>query len=175
MTDTMQSNLAINPTSFIGRTLAETELLIKHLQAAEIGQVITYGEMKNVCKEDVQVRNTILATARKALLKPPFRMVFGTIVGVGIRRLSDEEIPDVGVAAVKRSRNIARKGHHSLQCADLAKMTPETKIRHVTTATILGLFQGAGSRKVRALAEQSARVENGTLKIGDMASLFSGK
>ena len=164
---------AVNPESFIGRTLAETELLIKHLQTAEIGQVITYQEMKEACKEDVQIRHTILATSRRTLLKPPHRMVFGTIAGVGIKRLSDEEIPDVGIAAVKRSRNVARKGHKSLQCADVAKMAPDTKIRHITTSTILGLFIGAGGRKVKALAEQSARVENGQMKIGDIASLFT--
>lgn len=163
----------INPDRFIGRTLAETELLTKHLQTATIGQVITYAEMKEVCKEDVQARNTILSTARRTLLKPPFRMVFATISGVGIKRLSDEEIPDVGIAAVKRSRNIAKKGVKSLQCADVSKMTPETKIRHITTGTILSLFQGAGSRKVKSLAEQSARVENGQMKIGDVASLFA--
>jgi hypothetical protein len=164
---------AINPNPFIGRTLAETELLIQFLQTAEIGQVITYQEMKKHCKEDVQHRNTILATARRTLLKPPHRMVFGTIPGVGIRRLSDEEIPDVGIAAARRSRNVARKGIKSLQCADVGKMTPETKIRHITTNTILGLFVGAGARKVKALAEQSARVENGQMKIGDIASLFA--
>jgi len=164
---------AINPENYIGRTLAETELLTKYLQSAEIGQVITYQQMNEACKEDVQERNTILATARRTLLKPPHRMVFGTIAGVGIKRLSDEEIPDVGISSVKRSRNIARKGYKSLQCAQVANMTPETKIRHITTGTILSLFMGAGGRKVKALAEQSARVENGQMKIGDITSLFS--
>ena len=171
----MNNETTINPNPFIGRTLAETELLIQFLQSAEIGQVITYQQMKEACKEDVQARNTILATARRNLLKPPHRMVFGTIQGVGIKRLSDEEIPDVGIAAAKRSRNIARRGVKSLQCADVSNMTPETKIRHITTNTILGLFVGAGGRKVKALAEQSARVENGQMKIGDISSLFSKK
>lgn len=166
------TNPNVNPDNFIGRTLAETELLIKYLQTAEIGQVFTYAEMKDACKEDVQIRNTILQTARRTLMKPPFRMVFGTIAGVGIKRLSDEEIPDVGEAAVERSRRAARQGFKKINCADLAKMTPETKVKAITTKTILGLFQGAGSRKVKALAEQSARVENGNMKIGDVASLF---
>jgi hypothetical protein len=163
----------IDPAPVIGRTLAETELLIKHLSAAEIGQVFTYAEMNDVCKDDVQIRNTILQTARRHMMKPPYRMVFGTIAGIGIKRLSDEEIPDEGASAIKRSRNIARKGHKKMTCADIGKMTPETKVKHITTSTILSLFQGAGSRKVKALAEQSARVENGQMKIGSVASLFA--
>jgi hypothetical protein len=173
MDTTETTDTTVNPDSFIGRTLAETELLIKHLANTEIGQVVTYTEMKEACKEDVQIRNGILQTAKRNLMKPPHRMVFGTIQGVGIKRLSDEEIPDMGIAAVKRSRNIARKGHKSMQCADVAKMAPETKIRHITTNTILGLFMGCGGRKVKSLAEQSARVENGQMKIGDIASLFA--
>jgi hypothetical protein len=163
----------INPDQVIGRTLAETELLIKHLQTAEIGQVFTYQEMTSVAKDDVQLRNTILQTARRTLMKPPHSMVFGTIKDVGVKRLSDEEIPDEGASAVKRSRNIARSGFKKLGCADVANMTPETKVKHITMKTILGLFNGAGSRKVKALAEQSARTSNGELKIGNVAELFS--
>ena len=161
----------INPGNFIGRTLAETELLIKHLETATIGQVFTYQEMNAICKEDVQIRTTILSTARRTLLKPPHRMVFGTIPGIGIKRLSDEEIPDVAEDAVKRSKGIARRGLKKLNCADITKMTPESKIRTITHKTILGLFSGAGSRKVKSLAEQSARASD-TLKIGDVSSLF---
>jgi hypothetical protein len=169
----MNTKPDIDPPPVIGRTLAETELLIKALSTAEIGQVFTYAQLNEICKDDVQIRNTILQTAKRSLMKAPYRMVFGTIMGVGIKRLSDEEIPDEGAQAVKRSRNIARKGVKKLACADIGKMTPETKIRHITTSTVLSLFQGAGSRKVHALAEQSARVSNGEMKIGDVSSLFA--
>lgn len=164
----------INPDQTIGRTLAETELLIKHLSTAEIGQVFTYQEINAACKDDVQVHNTILQTAKRTLMKPPHRMVFGTISGIGIKRLSDEEIPDEGISAIKRSRNVAKIGLKKLVCADVAKMLPETKIRHITTKTILGLFNGSGSRKIRALAEQTARSSD-KLQIGSMESLFSKK
>ena len=162
----------INPDHVIGRTLAETELLIKHLETAEIGQVFTYVAMNEIAKDDVQSRNTILQTARRTLMKPPHNMVFGTIAGVGIKRLSDEEIPDEGAAAAKRAHNVARKGFKKLNCADVSKMTPETKVKHITTKTILGLFSGVGSRKTRNIAEQSARTNNGDMKVGKIESLF---
>ena len=169
----MTATTDIDPAPIIGRTLAETELLIEFLKPAEIGQVFTYQQLNAACKDDVQIRSTILNTARRNLLKPPHRMVFGTITGVGIKRLSDEEIPDVGAHAVKRSRRIAKVGIKKMGCADVLKMAPETKVKHITTMTVLGLFNGAGSRKVKTLAEQSARTENGNMKIGDVASLFA--
>lgn len=162
----------VNPPHVIARTLAETELLIRFLSSATIGQVFTYQELNAACKDDVQARNTILQTARRQLMKPPHRMVFGTIAGVGIKRLSDEEIPDEGASAVKRAKNISRKGLKKLGCADISKMTPETKVKHITTKTVLGLFGASGSRKVRLLAEQEARSSSGELKIGNVADLF---
>lgn len=166
----MNTQPDINPAQPMCRALAETELLIKYLENAEVGQVITYQELNAACKDDVQARNTILQTAKKTLLRNK-RFVFGTIAGVGIKRLSDEEIPDEGISAVERSRRIAKNGHSKLLCADMANMTPETKVKAITTRTILGLFNGAGGRKVKLLAEQAARASD-TLKIGDVASLF---
>lgn len=166
------NNTEINPPPTIGRALAETELLIAFLSTATIGQVITYAELNAACKDDVQLRSTILNTARRVLAKPPHRMVFGTIVGVGIKRLSDDEIPDESDRCVKRARRIAKSGLTKLSCADLAKMSPENKIRAITSKTVLGLFSSSGSRKVRNLAEQKARSDASDLKIGDISSLF---
>ena len=107
-------------------------------------------------------------------MKPPYNMVFGTIMGVGIKRLSDEEIPDEGASAVRRAKKTANKGLKKLVCADITKMQPDTKIRHITLKTVLGLFNGSGSRKVYALAEQSARASD-VLKIGNVSDLFGKK
>ena len=171
--NTETPNPEVNPDRPNFRTLAETELLVKFLQSAEVGQVFTYQEMNAACKDDVQARNTILQTARRTLAKPPHRMVFGTVTGIGIKRLSDEEIPDVGADAVKRSRNIAKSGLRKMACATMANMTPETRFKAIATTTILGLFQASGSRKVKLLADQQARTSTSDkLKIGDVAGLF---
>lgn len=165
--------MTTDPKPVIGRTLAETELLIKFLANAEVGQTFTYSEMNAACKDDVQKRNSILQTARRTLLKPPHRMVFDVIVGIGIKRLSDEEIPDVGASAVKRSRNIAKYGMRKMACATVANMTPDARFKHIALTTVLGLFTVGGSRRVRLLAEQKARsAESDKLQIGDIAGLF---
>jgi len=160
----------INPTPTIGRASVEAIELSKALIATEIGDVLTYSDLNSAAKCDVQVRNYVLQTARRIAQRDK-SMVFGTIMGIGIKRLSDDEIPDEGISAIKRSRRIAKNGMAKMNCADIAKMSPETKIKAITTKTVLGLFSSSGSRKVRLLAEQKAR-QSDDLKIGDVATLF---
>jgi len=163
----------IDPAPTIGRASVEAQELAKFLESATIGQVFTYAELNAAAKCDVQTRNTVLQTAKRQMLKPPHRMVFGTIMGVGIKRLSDDEIPDEGASAVKRARRIAKKGVDKLNCADMANLTPERKVQLVTTKTVLGLFGDSSGKRAHNLIEQHARVNNGEMKIGKIESLFS--
>ena len=162
----------INPNPTIGRASVEAQDLAKFLETTEVHDIIPYSVLNEAAKCDVQKRNTVLQTARR-IVQRDHKFVFDTIVGIGIKRLSDEEIPDVGQASIKRSRNIAKKGMRTLECADLSKLTPETKVKAITTKTILGLFSQSGSRKVRCLVEQGARTESDKLKIGNISELFA--
>lgn len=163
-------NPEINPEPTIGRASVEAQDLAKYLESAAIGDVFTYPQLNAAAKCDVQQRNTVLQTAKRIVQRQQ-KMVFDTIMGVGIKRLSDDEIPDFGEASIKRSRNIAKKGLRALGCADLGKMSAEAKVKAITTRTVLGLFSQSGSRKVRCLAEQGAR-QSEELKIGNIEALF---
>lgn len=160
----------LDPKPTIGRASVESQDLIKFLKSAAIGQIFTYQEMNEAARCNVQTRNTVLQTARRTLLNDG--IVFGTLSGVGIKRLSDDEIPDEGASAIKRSRRIARKGLRCLGCAKPENMSNDSKIKLFTGQTILGLFAASGSRKVMGLAEQGARVSNGKMQVGDVSSLF---
>ena len=168
---TTETEPQVNPKPTIGRASVEAQDLAKYLATAEIGDVMTYQQLNEAAKCDVQERNTVLCTARKIVMRER-RYVFGTIIGVGVKRLSDDEIPEEGISAIKRSRRIARNGMRKMECADLTRMSPEARVRVITTKTVLGLFTASGSRKVMHLAEQGARNDSDTLKIGDITSLF---
>ena len=163
----------IDPQPTIGRASVEAQELSKFLESAEIGKVITYTELNEAAKCDVQERNTVLQTAKRHMLKPPFRYVFGTISGVGIKRLDNHEIPDEGMSAVKRARRIAKNGLTKINCADIAKLDSEAKVKVITTKTVLGLFGQASSRKTLHLTEQAARIGNGEMNVGKIEMLFA--
>lgn len=163
----------LNPPPTIGRASVEAQDLARHLATATMGQVITYAELNAAAKCDVQQRNTVLQTARRQMMHDPHRMVFGTISNVGIKRLEDHEISDEGMSCVKRARRIARNGLKKLACADLSKLDQESKIRLHTSRTVLWLLTTSGNSKTIGLAEQSARRNDGELKIGDISTLFS--
>lgn len=164
------NTIAINPPKTIGQLSAETAALIKHLETVEVGQVVTYAEMKQACKVSPQENPAHLITARRTLMKS--RVVFGTIIGIGIKRLANDEIPDDAKNKQDRARRVAKKGLAVLNCADIATLESEQKIKAITTRTVLGFMASAGSRKVCKLAEQAVRVSNGEMKIGDISSLF---
>lgn len=160
----------INPPRTIGQLSAETAALIKFLEKAEVGQIITYQAMQEACKADVQANPGHLVTARRTLLKN--RIAFGTIIGIGIKRLDDGEMPDEARTKQDRARRIAKKGLAILNCADMTKLDSETKIRAITTRTVLGFMAGAGSRKTLNLTEQTVRASNGEMKVGKIEDLF---
>jgi hypothetical protein len=162
----------INPQHTIGRASAEAETLTKLLQAAAIGQVVTYAELNSASKIDVQSNRSQLDTARRRLLKDG--IAFDAVMGVGLRRLTNEEIPDIAASAIKKSQRVAKKGMRTLACSNYSELPADLKIRHTVTATVLGLMARSGERKTLNLAEQSARMtDSATLKIGDVSSLFS--
>jgi len=160
----------INPKLTIGKAAVETLGLIRYLEATEIGQIVTHLDMQDACKADIKEHPGFLQTARRSLLKR--RIAFGTIIGIGIKRLSNDEIPNEAHEKIKRSRRIARKGLSIVACANLADLQPEDRFKAITTTTILGFMAGAGSRKIQNLTEQSVRNCNGEMKIGDISTLF---
>lgn len=164
-------DIDINPPRTIGQRSAETEALLRHLEKAEVGHIITYKEMLLACKADVQAHPSHLNTARRTLLKS--RVAFGTIIGIGIKRLDDHEMPAEAKSKQIRARRTAEKGLAILNCADLGKLDPELKVRAITTRTVLSFMTRSGSRKVLNLTEQSVRTSNGDMKVGKIEDLFA--
>jgi hypothetical protein len=161
----------VNPARIIGRASAETQALIKFLESAEVGKIITYREMEEACKIDLQTHPGPLLTARRSLVKNK-RMAFGTVRGIGIRLLDDEEVTETGAGTIKKIRRAAHRGVNTLNCANLEKVTPEGKVRLITSKTVLSFMHHAGGRKTLNIAEQAVRISNGEMKIGDVSTLF---
>jgi hypothetical protein len=163
-------NPEINPVRTIGKASAEAQALIKFLETAEVNQIVTHQEMMEASKSTRHSLTWHLATARRNLLKK--NIVFGTVIGIGIKRLPNDEIPDDAGDKLKRSRRMAKKGLSIMGCANISELSNEQKMKAITTRTILGFMAVAGSRKILNLTEQAVRTSNGEMKIGSIETLF---
>lgn len=165
------NEIEINPDRTIGQASAETDSLTKFLATKQMGEVITFLEMEQACKVNPQEaeHNGKLQTARRRLLKDG--IVFGTVRTVGLKRLHDKEIPEEADSKRKRAKKQAVKGLKVLNCANVAKLSEDDRIKAITTRTVLGFMAASGSRKTLGLAEQAAR-SSSDLNVGKIENLF---
>ena len=123
--------------------------LIEYLNAKQVGELVTYEELSELIGHDVTQSKGrgYLETAKRRLLKD-HAIVFGTIRTEGIKRLSDEEIArTVGKRYIKAVRSKSRKAYDENTSVNFDSLTPDAKISHQCTMTILALMKHVTDRK----------------------------
>lgn len=123
--------------------------LIELLVNKPVGELITYDSLSEVIGFDVtEARGRgYLETARRRLLKD-HALVFGVIRGEGLKRLSDEEIArTVGKRYIKAVRSKSRKAYNENTSVDFDGLSPDAKVSHQCTMTILALMKHVTDRK----------------------------
>lgn len=136
-------NLTINEISIYSQNL------IEFIGNKQVGELITYEELSEVIDFDVTQNKGrgYLNTARNRLLKDS-GIVIGTIRKEGVKIMSDEEIAKtVGKRYLKALRSKGRKAYHQNTSVDYTDLSPEAKIDHQCTMTILALMQHVTKRK----------------------------
>lgn len=98
--------------------------------------LVKYSEMTTVLGRDVRgAAWTVLAAARRALEREG--IVFGTVRGVGIKRLNDVEIIGTGRAALTRARRAMRRSINTVGCVDYDSLDDDSKVQHNTYLSIM--------------------------------------
>lgn len=88
----------------------ETDLLITALRAVPLGAEIGYRTLSETIGRDVRgPARGRLASAREIALRD-HGVCFFSVRGVGLRRITVEELPSVGAHARRRIRSTARSG-----------------------------------------------------------------
>jgi hypothetical protein len=114
----------------------DTKILTEHLAGAQIGEVVTYAELSRVVGKSLSGFRSALASARRQVLKEK-GFVFGTEKGVGIRRLSNEEI----IAASTSDRHaIRRKARRSLQKLGTVKYAALDATKQIALTAVAAVF-----------------------------------
>jgi hypothetical protein len=126
----------------------------------KVDSVITYKELSDAIGKNVQKEaRHILASARKRLYcrKPSDRIVFATILKVGLRKLEDIDKPHLVYAAKGRINREATRGILKGHVKDLTKLTPDHKTQHIISMTALELAALSTSEEGEKIIEQNKR------------------
>jgi hypothetical protein len=113
-----------------------------------------------------------LQTARNQC-RNELRIVFSTISSVGIKRLKNEEIPDLADARLAHIRRTASKGIAETMCSDYSTLPKDQQVKYNTNIAMLSTQRElAKSSSVSAISNE-VRATHNTLPIGKVMQLFT--
>lgn len=163
----------INPKQPNFRISAEASAIIKRLETANEGDVVTYEELNKLIDGDVQDgRRSALDTARRNLMKR--QIVFGTVTGIGIKRLDPSGINERGKHEFGHIRKKTKRTLAMVMCADSSRLNDGERVQHgITVNGLRGveLF----TRKSSLQKVEQRIISNGSINLGETMKLFAGQ
>lgn len=135
----------------------QTLKLIEVLQAASIGDILSYAKLSESIGEDIQTdARHYLYSAMNALQGDG--VAFGTVRGQGIKRLTADEIPAIGDAALLHIRRSSRRARKRMRVADgMNDMSNESRVKINATASLLGAIEHFSTGKSAAKAAEEVK------------------
>ena len=77
---------------------AQTVAIMEFLKTVSIGEVIGYDKISDLISQPIQQNRHYLYSAMRSLQSDG--LSFGTVRGMGVKRLSAEEVPTIGDNAI---------------------------------------------------------------------------
>ena len=134
----------------------DTQTLMGILEKAQIGDIIPYHTLTETIRRDVTLEGRGAMDSARRILMRDKQIVFDAIRGVGLKRLSDQEITETSPRFINQARRKAAKGLKTLACANYAQLSQEQKTQHNVGAAILGVMKLAGAtssvNKIKSLS-----------------------
>lgn len=151
----------------------DARVLLARLKAANVGDFIPYSELSDLIGRNVQKDcRYILDSARNWAKKE--RIIFGTVTGLGIKRLDDAGKVRVGAGMMDTIRRTSRRAAQTLAAVEsFDSLSNEMKIQHNMSLSVFGIIQQATSRKVQdRISERVDGTEGGVLAMKKSFELF---
>lgn len=149
----------------------ESKLLIAAMRPMKMGDQFTYGQLGEICGIEVNGSTPALITARHRL-QCDDDMVIACINGVGVVRLNDKEITELGGATLQFIRNKAKRAASKLRLVDFGLLDDQTKRRFSTVmSTTASVAFIASERQMSKVAEQMPP-DRHELPVRETLSLF---
>ena len=117
---------------------AEISALIEILKAAPLGATITYQAMNAVIGRSVQREASFSLIKARKIVEKETGARFGTIYKIGIKRLSAQEIPSIGIDGRRRISSISKRAYARLSNLSNNDITPEIERRIQAEKSHLG-------------------------------------
>ncbi len=144
---------------------ADAKTLADLLRCVNVGEVLAYDDMNAALGRDVTADRNVLYTAR-AIVQREDRMVFDAVLRVGIKRLADAEIVNLGDRARARVRRISRTVSQAITCVDYAAMSREAQVKHNTALSMFGVMAELATNKSFAKLESHVVSAGTELPVG---------
>lgn len=153
-----------------GHTIAETsieaKLVYERLKKAAENEIITYSELSKVAGRNVTGRARYVLQTARGMCERNDRIVFGCVMKIGLRRLKNDEIPDIGVAKMSHIRRTVKRATRTMACADYDSLSPEKRLSHNVLMSMFGVLHEATKPSVSALIARDDIANSHALPIG---------
>ncbi len=131
----------------IGQISIDTRTIANRLELVETGEVVTYVELTKLIGKNVQGEGrSTLESARRFVLRE-HRRVFGVVLNEGLKRLSNDEIPDTRISAEAHVRRHAKRTIQVLLAANYDALAPQKQRELTAGITQMRLHELVASEK----------------------------
>ncbi|MBP8234614.1 MAG: hypothetical protein KAY22_20165 [Rhizorhabdus sp.] len=136
---------------------AIVDRLTAMLAQVSIGGVLTYSTASAAVGRDIQDRHRHLMEAARERAEKELGCLFECVRNVGIKRMPSADAPEIGLAAIRRVKNAAKRGGRRLERINTNSLSEGETRRVVAYRSMLGaialIADGNKARTIAAVAD----------------------
>ena len=154
----------------------DTQALVAALAEISVGSLVTFEQLSACIGRDVREHRHLLYCARRVAERDN-GIVFGSVRGVGLQRLTVEQIPHIGQSARRHIRSSAKRASSSIHrvISRANDASNETRLAANREISMLGLLQEVASNKHTAAVRVDDRPLPVAIVARDFLDRFNGK
>ena len=148
-------------------------LLVEALRALPVGGVLTYATASGAIDEDVQGRARRLMARARAIVEREDGSRFGTVPGIGIKRLETADVLGIGAGYRRHIRRTSKRAFDRLSGLRLNDLTEDQRKRLDAERAAFGAISLMTTERSVATIEKNTGET--ALPVASTLALFGGK
>lgn len=126
--------------AFYARSAA-TNVIIDLLRGCAEGNTVTYKAMITATNRDIYRRDRHLLTSALRVVTRFDKIVFGTIMTVGVQRMRPNELAAEGGRRIRIISRQAHRGGIIMDTATMERLTPNERLEHASMRGVLASIE----------------------------------